>query len=169
MAEQQEQALSETLAVVLIGMLVIIATVLLIASLTGVMTKMLNQPALIVVKADDVSINGGIHAIRLSHLKGDAVNLNGTSQSEGVSIISFSLIEPVTNKVFPVTEDPLNKISKTAWRSGDTLYIYKSGSSYVFSDVAPIAGDLGEGTSWTIIIQDDKVHVLLHTLPVMIK
>jgi hypothetical protein len=58
MAEQRERALSETLAVVLIAMLVIIATVLLIASLTGVMNKMLQTPAFIVVKVDNVSTGG---------------------------------------------------------------------------------------------------------------
>ena len=167
MAEQREQALSETLAVVLIAMLVIIATVLLIASLTGVMTKMLQTPAFIVVKADNVSTVGG-KVIRLYHLQGDAVILNGTSQSDGVSIISFSLINP-SHVVFPVAGNTSYKIKKTPWRAGDTIYIYYDGSSYLVSDtVPPGVTDLVSGT-WTVKVIDTKVNVLLHTLTVTIK
>jgi hypothetical protein len=170
MAEQREQALSETLAVVLIAMLVIIATVLLIASLTGVMNKMLQTPAFIVVKADNVSI-GGNQAIRLYHQQGEIVILNGTSQSDGMSIISFSLINP-SNVVFPVAGDALYKIKKTPWRSGNTIYIYTDGTSYWVTDtISPIPSGIDklDSGTWTVKIIDNKINVLLHTLNVTIR
>ncbi|MDP3565119.1 MAG: hypothetical protein Q8R70_11590 [Methanoregula sp.] len=170
MAEQRERALSETLAVIFIAILVIIATLLLIASLTGVMTKMLQTPAFIVVKVDNVSIGGG-QVIRLYHQQGDAVILNGTSQSDGVSIISFSLINP-SNVVFPVAGDPSYKMKKTPWRSGDTIYIYTDGTSYWVSDtispIPPGIDKLDSGT-WTVKIIDNKINGLLHALKVTIK
>ena len=171
MAEQREQALSETLAVVFIAILVIIATLLLIASLTGVVTNMLQKPALLSVQANQFDTTDVVpaHIISLFHQQGDPVILNGTSQNDGVSIISFSL----TNSSSGVIRlRSLTSMSKNAWRAGDTLYIYRSGSgSYGFSDVAPapgVARSLAPGI-WTITIQDDKVHVLLHSLSVTIK
>jgi len=168
MAEQREQALSETLAVVFIAILVIIATLLLIASLTGVMTKMLQKPALIVVQANQYNTTDGKHIISLFHQQGDPVILNGTSQSDGVSIISFSLIKPPpSNEVVGVRSSTF--IQKSAWRAGDTIYIYYDGSSYLVSDTVPtVVTDLDSGT-WTVKVIDNKVQVLLHTLPVTIK
>ncbi|MEI7856007.1 MAG: hypothetical protein WCH85_00720 [Methanomicrobiales archaeon] len=168
MAEQQERALSETMAVILIAILVIIAAVLITALLTGVMTKMLQKPALFAVQTTQFDTTDVVpaHIISLSHLQGDNVILNGTSQSDGVSIISLSLISPAGGTV-PLRS--LVSIKKSAWQPGDILYVYQSGGSYGFSDVAPTGvASLAPG-NWTIRIQDDKIHVLLHTLPVTIK
>ena len=46
MAEHRDRALSETMGIILIAMLVILATGILLAALTGVITNMLETPAL---------------------------------------------------------------------------------------------------------------------------
>jgi hypothetical protein len=169
MAEQRERALSETMAHIFIAILVIIATLLIIALLTGVMTKMLQKPALFSVQANQFDTTDGMaHIISLFHQQGDPVNLNGTSQNDGVSIVSFSLDTPSDGVVR--LRYLGTSMSKNAWHAGETLYIYKSVSGYGFSEIAPTgaAVDLGTGT-WTINIQDDKVQVLLHSLSVTIK
>ncbi|MDO9550523.1 MAG: hypothetical protein Q7J03_06065 [Methanoregula sp.] len=169
MAEQRELALSETMGIILIAMLVILATVILIAALTGVMTKMLGTPALITAKADQFETTDGKHIISLTHLQGDPVILNGTSQTDGVSIISLSLTAPSGGEDRLVS---LTAITENSWRPGETLYIYKkTDGPYGFSDIPP---PMGEATSlapgdWTVKILDDKVIVLLHSLPVTIK
>jgi len=167
MAEGRDQALSETLALVFIAILIIIATLLLIASLTGVMTKMLQRPALLSVQAKPFNTTAGAQIISLFHQQGDPVILNGTSQSDGVSIISFSLTTPSGGVVRLMNLTPM---SRNPWHAGETLYIYQSGSgSYGFSDAAPaVVSSMSAGT-WTITIQDDKVQVLLHSLSVTIK
>jgi hypothetical protein len=130
------------------------------------MTRMLQKPALVTVQADQFDTTGGTHIISLYHNQGDHVILNGTSQTDGVSIITLSLISP-SGSTFPLGR--LTPMSQRAWQPGDMLYIYQNGGSYGFSDTAPTGvASLATGT-WKIIIQDDKVHVLLHTLPVTIK
>ena len=168
MAEQRERALSETMAMIFIVILVIIAAVLITALLTGVMTKMLQKPALLAVQANQFDTSDVVpaHIISISHQQGDPVILNGTSQSNGVSIISLSLTSPSGGTV---QLRNLGSIKKTGWQPGDILYIYQSGGSYGFSDVAPTGvASLAPG-NWTIRIQDDKVHVLLHSLPITIR
>ena len=162
--EKHERALSEMVALIFIAILVVVATLLLIASLTGVVTTMLEKPAFIVVKADNVSI-GGNQAIRLFHQQGDPVIVNGTSQTDGVSIISFSLTTP-SNVVVEVKNSTL--IHKSAWRAGDTLFIYWDGSSYWVSDTIPPVVTTMEAGTWTVRVIDNKVKVLLHSLPVTI-
>ena len=169
MAEHRDQALSETMGIILIAMLVILATVILIAALTGVMTNMLETPALITVKADQFDTTDGAHIIRLFHVQGDPVILNGTSQSNGVSIISLSLTAPSGGEDQLIS---LTAITDDGWRPGETLYIYQNaGGTYDFSDVSPptgVATSLAPG-DWTVKIKDDKVLILLHSLPVTIK
>jgi FlaG/FlaF family flagellin (archaellin) len=166
MAEQREQALSENFAVILMVILIVIATLLLIASLNGVMTKILQKPALISVQANQFDTTDGRHIIILYHQQGDPVILNGTSQTDGVSMISISLSSSGGAEQLI----SLTPISTNAWHSGEMLYVYRSaGGRYGFSDVAPVGVASLEPGTWTITIQDDKVHVLLHSLPVTIR
>jgi hypothetical protein len=166
MPERQERAISETMSVILIIVLLIIATVLITSLLNGTMTRMLQKPALVTVQADQFDTTGGAHIISLYNNQGDHVILNGTSQTDGVAIITLSLISP-SGATIPL--ERLTAMSQRAWQPGDTLYIYQSGGSYSFSDTAPTGvTSLAPGT-WKITIQDDKVHVLLHTIPVTIR
>lgn len=155
------------MGIILIVMLIILAVVILVAALSGVMTNMLNSPALITAKADPFETTDGAHIISLDHIQGDPVMLKGTSQTEGITIISISLTAPSgrENELSSLTA-----ITDDAWRSGEMLYIYKNaGGMYGFSGSAPSGVASLEPGEWTVKMQDDRVTVLLHSLPVTIK
>ena len=163
--KRSDRALSETLAVVFMAMLVVVAALLLIASMTGVITNLLQKPALLSVQAFQYNTSSSTHIIGVFHQQGDAVNLNGTAQTNGVSIVSLTITD--TSGEYPV--NPEGTISHDAWRAGDLLYIYKSGGSYVYSDVAPTSAVVVPAGTYTIKIFDNKVKVLLNALPVTIQ
>jgi hypothetical protein len=162
--KRSDRALSETLAVVFMAMLVVVAALLLIASMTGVIANLLQKPALLSAQVIQFNDNGA-RIIGVFHQQGDAVNLNGTAQTNGVSIVSITIID--TSGEYPVNP---GTITHDAWRPGELLYIYKNGGgSYVYTDVPPVgATSLPLGT-YTIKIIDNKVNVLLHALPVTIQ
>jgi hypothetical protein len=161
-----ERALSENIAILLIAFLVILVTLIIIASLTGVLTKFLQKPAFMAVTASQFETSDGAHIISLYHQQGDDVNLNGTSQKEGVSTISLSVVDTGGG---PHMAYSAPSIIGDDWDPGTTIYLYQSGGRYVYSDVAPGVGvaSLPPGT-YTVIITDDRAKVMLHSLPVTI-
>jgi hypothetical protein len=164
---RSDRALSETLSVVFMAMLVIIAALLLIASMTGVISNLLQKPALLSAQVLQYDTSDGHHIIGVFHQQGDAVDLNGTTQTGGTSIVSLTLIDPGGNS-HTVSPDG-SPLHTNQWEPGDMLYIYKSGSSYVYTDVAPPSEpDLAQGT-YMIKIIDNKVNVIINALPVTIQ
>jgi hypothetical protein len=161
----QERALSETVSQLLIIFLVILVTLLIIASLTGVLTKFLQQPAFIVATASQFNASSGAHIISLNHKQGDKVNLNGTSQRDGSSEIAIMLTASSGSTAL-VRNDTL--LQAPAWGPGQYLYIYPSGGSIVYSDIPPLAPASFIAGDYTIQIIDTKAKILLHTLPVRI-
>jgi len=155
-----DRAISEGFSVIIICILVAVAAVLLTASLTGVITNMLQKPALFSVQAVPYN-NGALNIVGIFHQEGDAVNLKGTTQSEGSSIVSMVLIDNTG------TERPVKAgtIRHDAWEPGNMLYIYQSGDYWYTDDVSTAAGILASGT-YTVKITDDKAKVLIHTLSV---
>jgi hypothetical protein len=167
--KRSDRALSETMAHLLIAMLAIAAVLILTASLTGVLTNLLQKSALFSVEARPYETSNGFDIISLYHQQGDPVNLNGTEQYDGISTVSITLNTPAGQQV-PVRNS--GAIRHSAWTPGNYLYIYRDGGgTYRFTDIAPGAGvvtsnlDTGD---YTVIIMDDKVSVLLHSLPVTI-
>jgi hypothetical protein len=168
MMKRPERALSETFSVVIITLLVVAAAILLIASMTGVITNLLQKPALFSVQTLQYNTSANAHIIGLFHQQGDSVNMNGTTQTKGVSIASLVIIPPdgVQYPVHPAVATMVHD----SWEPGELLYIYQSGSSYVFADAAPGSGvsSLPTGTYMVKII-DDKAHTLINALPVTIR
>lgn len=164
-----ERALSETMSLIFMAMLVIIAAILLIASMTGVISNLLQKPALFSTQVIQIDTSDdSAHIIGVFHQQGDAVDLNGTTQTGGSSIVSLILIN-TGGSSFTVSPD--GALQKNQWGPGDMLYIYSknSGVSYVYSDTAPPgASSLPTGT-YTIKILDDKVNVIINALPVTIR
>jgi hypothetical protein len=158
-----DRAISETMGHMLIAFLVIVIVLLVVASTSGFLTKFLQNPALLVVTAAPYDTTGG-HIIRLHNEQGDAVNLNGTSQSGGSTEISITLSPPSGSPIL-VTRDP-TFISTTPWGPGQDLFIFPVAGSYQFKSTTPTspltAGD------YTVQIIDARSKVLLHTLPVTI-
>jgi hypothetical protein len=166
-----DRALSETFSVVIIALLVLAASILLIASLTGVITNLLQKPALFSVQAIQYNASSDTHIIGLFHQQGDQVNLNGTSQTRGVSIVSLIIIAPDGSQ-YPISAASAT-MARDSWGAGDLLYIYKSGSgSYVYSDAGPpglSSASISPTGTYTVKIIDDKAHTLLHALTVTIR
>lgn len=159
-----ERALSDIIAQLLIVFLVVLVTLLIIASLTGVLTKMLQKPAFIVVTASPHNTSTG-QVIVLYDKQGDLVNLNGTSQTAGSSEIAISLTKSPGSPVFVHN---VTAMHARAWGPGQYLYIYPTAGSYGYTDTASSAApDLPAG-NYTIQIIDTRAQVLLHTLPVKI-
>jgi hypothetical protein len=160
-----EDALSETVAHILIAFLVVLVTLLIIASLTGVLTAMLQRPALVVATASQYNTSTGTHIISLYHKQGDAVNLNGTSQTGGSSDIAIMLKAPSGSPVFLKNTSPLHAAS---FGPGQRLYIYPAAGSYGYADIPPAAPAGLDAGDYTVIITDTKAKVLLHSLTVTI-
>jgi hypothetical protein len=166
MMKRHDRALSETFSVVIIALLVVAAAILLVASLTGVITNLLQKPALFSVQGLEYDIGSDIHMIGLFHQQGDAVNLNGTAQKTGTGTVSLSIIDNTGS--YPVKP---GLVSGSDWRPGTMIYVYQRiGGGYLFSDVAPGSGsvkNLDDGT-YTVLIVDDKAQTLLHSLSITI-
>ena len=161
-----ERALSDTVAKLLIIFLIILVTLLIIASLSGVLTKFLQKPALIAVMADEIDTSYGSEIIRLYHKQGDTVNLNGTSQTYGSSEITI-LISQGTGSPQRLTN--LTPIQSSGWKPGDFLFIYRDGTGvYGYTDSMPSAAPTLTPGNYTIQIIDSRANILLHTLPVKI-
>jgi len=164
MMTRPDRALSETFSVVIIALLVLAASILLLASLSGVITNMLQKPALFSVQAIQYNASSSTRFIGLFHQQGDPVNLNGTPHTKGISIVSFTITD--TAGTHPISPGP---VTGDAWSPGEIIYIYTSGGgTYRFSDSLPPASvGLSPGT-YSVQVIDDKAHILLHTLPVTI-
>jgi hypothetical protein len=169
MMMRHDRALSETFSIVIICILIVIAAVLITASLTGVITNMLQKPALFSVQV--VPYNSDDSYIGVFHQEGDAVILNGTTQTKGVSIVSLVIASP------DGSEHQINAVQATmvhdSWGPGDMLYIYSTdhGVSYVYSDADPgsSVSSLSLTGMYTVKITDDKMHVIIHTFPVTVQ
>ena len=161
-----ERGLSECVAQILIAFLVILVTLLIIGAMTGVIPGLLQKTAFIVVTATPYQTGDGTHVILLYHKQGDKVNLNGTSQTDGVSEIAIMLTPPSGS---PVQVRPGTTIKSTAWGPGQYLVIYETPpGTYLYSDLPTVGMKVHEDDGYTVQIIDTKVNVLLHTLPVKI-
>jgi hypothetical protein len=162
-----ESALSETMSIIFMAILVVVAALLLIASLTGVITNLLQKPAFLSVQVVPYTTSDSAHIIDVFNKQGDSVNLNGTSQKEGSSIVSLTLINNGYGTEYPV--GAAGSILHDDWGPGDHVYIYRNSGRYVFSDAIPTgaAASIPSG-SYTVKIIDDKIHVLLSAVPVTI-
>ena len=119
-----ERGLSETLSLVFMAILVAVAALLLVASLTGVISNLLLKPALFSVQVIQFNTSpGGAHIIGVFHQQGDSVDLNGTSQKGGTAIVAefspeikwvktMDIKEPVKN-TYPSIKDILAKFFDT--------------------------------------------------------
>jgi hypothetical protein len=133
--------------------------------MTGVIPGLLQKTAFIVVTATPYQTGDGTHVILLYHKQGDRVNLNGTSQTDGVSEIAIMLTPPSGS---PALVRPGTTIKSPAWGPGQYLVIYETApGTYQYSDI-PMAGTNILPGDYTVQIIDTKVNVLLHTLPVKI-
>jgi len=165
-----ERGLSELLAELFIVILIIALAVIIIGTVTGIIPRLLEQPVLLSVKADAATTSAGADVITLFHQQGNAVNLNGSAQTAGVSPVSFTLTTP-TDVLVNVRSSP--SIINDAWRPGGRVYIYQVGGYYFVTDDPDFLDGLGPGIdvpsgSWEVNLIDARVHLLLHKHPITI-
>jgi hypothetical protein len=164
---KREHALSDMVAQMLIIFLVLVITLIIIASVTGVLPSLLKKPAFIVVVGDQYDISPTTHIISLLHKQGDPVNMKGTSQTGGKTLIYFNVTDKSGN-TYRVPND--SALHDDEWGAGQVLYLYKSGGNYVYSDTAPTAvGSNLPADTYTVKIIDDELQVLISTISVTIK
>lgn len=162
-----EGGVSEILAQFLIIILVVLLIAIVIGDITGIIPKMLQKPALLSVKASGFNTTSGIHVISLLNQQGNPVNINGSSQTEGVSPLSFTLTTPSNTDVIVRNS---SAIAKKAWNPGDRIYIYQVGGYYYVTDdidwlnIQPLL-PVPSG-SWSVNVIDARIGLLLHKLPV---
>jgi hypothetical protein len=159
---------SEILAQFIIIFLVMILIAFVIADVTGILPTMLQKSSLLSVQASNFNTTPGSHVISILHQQGNPVNINGSSQTEGVSFVSFTLTTP-TNIDVRVRNSPA--IAKNAWKSGDRLYIYQVGGYYYATDDLAWLNTQGDTVglikgSWSVNLIDAKIGLLLQKLPI---
>ena len=161
--EDHEQGLSDVIALLLIAFLIVLVALFIVAALTGVLSGFLQKSALVAVTASEYTGTPN-HIISIYHKQGDPVNLDGTSQTRGVSPVSMILVTPGGSSV---QVHPIGTINTQAWSPGDFLYIYPDAGGYGFSDEVPAAPPAFPATGkYTIKITDTKASLLLHSLDV---
>lgn len=165
-----EKGLSELLAEIFIVILIIALAVIIIGTVTGIIPKMLERPALLSAKASVVTTSSGADVISLLHQQGNPVNLNGSAQTAGISPVSFTL---TTSTDIIVNVRNSSAIINDAWRPGTRVYLYQNGGRYFVTDDPDFLETQGAGIdipsdSWSVNIIDTRVHLLLHKLPVTI-
>jgi hypothetical protein len=162
-----EKALSDMVAQILIIFLVLVIALILIASVTGVLPKLLKKPAFLIVDGDQYDVSPTIHIISLSHKQGDPVNMKGTSQTGGKTLVYFNVTDK-SGITYRVPND--GALHDDEWEAGQTMYLYLRGGNYVYSDVPPAApGANLPADTYTVRIVDDEVQVLISTISVTIK
>jgi hypothetical protein len=164
-----EHALSETMSLIFMAMLVVVAATLLVATMTGAISHLLLKPAFFSTQVFEYDTSSS-HVIGVFHQQGDAVDLNGTTQTGGSSIVSLTLVDSVGHS-YPVNPDGTT-LQNNQWGPGGLLYIYQSSSNvYGYTDdptTIPPGSSLASGT-YTVKILDNKVNVIINALPVTIR
>jgi PKD repeat protein len=167
-----ERALSESVSVILIVCLLIIAVIVSWGFFNG-FNVMLKKSINIAESAHDVDTHLSAHGIRLFHAGGDPGLLNATGPHDATPV-SFTLVSP-SGTVIRALPSPL--IADRVWKPGDSVYFYRDNYGYFVIDnlakridqvsvLGPLV-DL-EGGIWTIKTIDDTVPVTINTVTVYV-
>jgi PKD repeat protein len=169
---QTDRAISESISVILIICLLLIAAILCWSFFFGYQS-LLKKNINIAESAEDISTSVNAHAIRLLHQNGDTGSLNATG-SQNYHPVKFTLISPSGAVVF-ATPSPL--ITDRVWQPGDSVYLYRDSTGFHVIDnltkrIAAISVygpliDLEKGI-WTIKTIDDTVPVVINSVTVYV-
>jgi PKD repeat protein len=167
-----DRAISDTVSIILIVCLLLIATIVawsFFAGFEGLLKNNLN----IAESVHDFNTTANAHAILLFHQGGDRGLLNATGV-QSYHPLSFTLISP-SGVVVSTTPSPL--IADPVWRPGGSVYLYRDSTGYHLIDnvtkridkvtvYGPLV-DLERGI-WTIRTIDDSVPVTINSVSVYI-
>ncbi len=168
--DPETQALSDLLAEIFIVILSLVLILVIVGAVTGIIPKLLQQSALVSVKADAVTTSGGADVISLYHQQGFPVNVNGSAQAAGFTTVALTVTTP-TGVLVNVRNS--SALRQDAWKPGGFLYIYQSGGYYYLTDDLDWLGAQGAAVdvppgSWKVNLIDTRVSVLLQSLPVTV-
>jgi hypothetical protein len=166
-----DRGVSELLAQFLVLFLVIILVALVLGMVTGLIPKMLQQSALLTVKASSFTTTPGAHVFALQNQQGNPVNINGSSQAEGIARVYFTVTTP-SNTLVMVSNS--STIAKKSWKPGDLVYIYQVSGYYFVTDDLTWLNAQGAAVgvpvgSWSVNVLDANLDLLLQKLPVTIR
>lgn len=169
-----DHALSDTVSVILIICLVLIAVIVAWSMLGGSATS-LKKTVIIAEKAEDINTSFSAHAIRLLHTNGDSATLNQSAAGQ-YTPVSFTLISP-NDSAAGVYPSPLMK--DTLWQPGKTVTFYRDNSGYYVIDnlsarttasaltaYGPLV-DLERGL-WTVKTVDDSATTVINSITVYV-
>lgn len=165
-----EPALSDTIAEILIVILSVALVMVVAGTVTGLLPRMLQQSALIAVKAEAVTTSSGADVISLYHRQGLAVSIDGSAQAGGSAPVSFTLTAP---DGVNVRVRNASAIRENAWAPGGRVFLFQEGGYYYVTDDPEWLGSRGPAVSippgtWKVNIADARLNLLLQTLPVTI-
>jgi PKD repeat protein len=167
-----ERALSDTISIILIICLLLVAAIIawsFFYGFEGLLKKNIN----IAESAYDFNTTANAHTILLFHKGGDRGLLNSTG-FQNLTPLKFTLVSP-SGVVVSATPSPL--IADPVWQPGDSIYLYRDSTGYHLIDnltkrvekitvYGPLV-DLENGI-WTIKTIDDSVPVTINSVSVYV-
>ncbi|MFA6225681.1 MAG: hypothetical protein WC620_05740 [Methanoregula sp.] len=170
---KNEDAMSESISVILIILLVLIAAMVVYIILFGYAALALKS-AYIVMRGAAANTSVGAETLKIFQFEGDAVYLNGNVKGNGVAPVKFNLRTP-SGSMELVQTSPL--ITDNTWGSGDTISLYEDASGYWVIDniTARIAKIITLGPlvdmhvgNYTVNVIDTKANVLIAQVPIIV-
>lgn len=170
---ENEDALSESISVILIILLVLVAALAVFIILFGSASPT-EKSAFVALRGEAYTTSTGNSTLSLLNMQGDPVSLNAT-RTQGISPVRFTLDTPF-NTTEPVGIYPL--IADTTWQPGDTVFIYQDDGGYWATDNinTRIARNLTSGQirdmqsgTWKVKVIDTKANLLIATIPITIR
>ena len=170
---KNEDALSESISIILIILLMLIASMIVFAVLFGY-AGLTEKSAFIAMQGAAYNTSSGATVLGILHMQGDRVSLN-TSQGSGIASVQFTLQTPFNTSEI-VSLSPM--ITDNIWQSGDTAFIYQDGGGFWVTK--NITGRISKsGTSgplvdlqrgvWTVRVIDTRAKVLIATIPITVE
>jgi PKD repeat protein len=169
----KEDAISETVSIILIILLMVMVAMIVYIILFGY-AGLTDKSAFVALRGDAYITRSGNTTLALFHMQGDRLSLNA-SPASGYPPVQFTLQRPNSTTSEAVGLSPV--ISDTTWQPGDTVFIYQDGSGFKVTrnltgriaqnaTLGPLT-DMERGV-WTVKVTDTKAKLLIATIPITV-
>lgn len=155
--DPSECGISEIISTILILLLAIFLVAIVGAYFLGILQP-IEKTGYLVSKAEMFN-NSGTNVILLQHSAGDIFRLNATSDTMHYHLLGMTV--QANDTISRVSISPL--LSQNLFTPGSRVFIYKSGSGYIATDLplsVPPTGAILSGPL-TLMLTDESSHVLL--------
>jgi hypothetical protein len=160
-----DQGLTEVVSIALMAILVI-AVAAIIASIVFGLVIFYPKSAYIVVQTEAKNVTPDNWYLSVSHMNGDAAYLNHTLTTNNGMPVDFQFTNTTLGTVIPKPE-PAD--GPETWKPGDTLFVYRNQSGYVWVTKNETLARSGLGLPqgvWRFDIVDKTDDVLIYTISV---